>query len=848
MQDQKGLLIHEQQGKERQAEERGNGKASEEMMKQLKQGKSHLEQWRRKMEELHGKVGGRPKLPEDLLKGEWTEQAVRVLEERYLDKDEQGKVTETADEMCWRVAWEMAVAEAAWGGNRERVMMKAREYYQLMASRKFLPNSPTLMNAGKNNALQYSACYVIPVGDSLEEIFDGVKYQAVVHQSGGGTGFSFSRLRPKGSRVKSSRGVASGPVSFMRVYNEATQQIKQGGTRRGANMGILRVDHPDVMEFIRCKDKGGITNFNISVAMTDGFMEAYFADEEYELKEPRDGRVVEKLKAREVFEEIASGAWRTGDPGVIFLDRINNSPANPIRKGGWVVESTNPCGEQPLYPFDACNLGSIFLGRFVREEGGRKQVDWEELRKAVHTSVEFLDSVIEMNPFPLAQIKEMVSNIRRIGLGVGGWADMLVELGIAYDSNQALELGERIMKFINDEGHEASRELAKTRMPFPLYKESIYKDDPVRNSTVTTIAPTGSISIIAGSSSGIEPLYAVSYRHIVKDEGLDRKLTFIDANFEKVAKERGFYSEELKEGVAKRGTVRGLKGVPMDVQAVFGTAHEIDFTWHVKMQAAFQKHVDNAVSKTINLPNEATEEDIKEAYLLAWETGCRGITVFRDGSKGAQVLNTGVEEKRGKKEVAGQAVGGGIVPRPVKVEGATYKIATPMGSAFVTVNHTLDGNPFEVFVAVGKAGSEVSAMAEALGRLISTTLRFGNHLPAKERAAELVAQLRGIGGSKSVGFGKNRVRSLPDAVAKAIAMHFGLLGFENGGSSEVQENGVNQVGMFEGNGVVRNEHDEQLSLAASTKKIFDLCPECKELSLVLEEGCKKCYSCGYSEC
>ncbi|OGM23732.1 ribonucleoside-diphosphate reductase, adenosylcobalamin-dependent [Candidatus Woesebacteria bacterium RIFCSPHIGHO2_02_FULL_38_9] len=779
---------------------------------------------------------------------------MRVLEERYFLKDKNGKPIETVEEMCWRVAWEMARAEVKYGKGRNEVIAQARIFYDLMLKRWFLPNSPTLMNAGKNNNLQYSACYVIPVEDSLVGIFDGVKYQSIVHQSGGGTGFSFSRLRPKGSRVKSSMGVASGPVSFMRVYNEATQTIKQGGTRRGANMGILRIDHPDILEFIHCKEDGGITNFNISCAVTDKFMDALAKDREYDLIDPHSGKPVGKLSARKVWDEIAKGAWATGDPGLIFLDRINSSTANPIRADGWLVESTNPCGEQPLYPFDACNLGSIFLGYFVKNES----IDWDKLRDVVHTAVKMLDSVIEMNPFPLPQISDTVRKIRRIGLGVGGWADMLAQMGIPYDSNEAVNLAEKLMKFINDEGHYASQQLAKERGPFPLWKQSIYKDNkPIRNSTVTTIAPTGTIGILAAASGGIEPFFAIAYQHIVKSEG--RTLNFVNPIFEEMAKKRNFYSEKLMEKVAERGTVRGIEELPEDVKRSFGTAHEIHPDWHVKMQAAFQKYTDNAVSKTINLSHEATVDDIKRAYMLAWESDCRGITVFRDGCKGDQVLNLGV--KKDDKSQAQPTPEGRLVqevqaikPRPVKVEGATYKIETPVGNAFITVNHDADGNPFEVFVTIGKAGSEVAALAEALGRLISTTLRFGNHLPAKERAREIMLQMQGIGGGRSVGFGINKVRSLPDAVAKAIGMHFGLIGYRSEISNiKTQMSGMQTVSevqnqqqltidnqAFNGNG-----ESNKMFLQAAHR---DLCPSCGEASLVLEEGCKKCYSCGYSEC
>jgi len=604
-------------------------------------------------------------------------------------------------------------------------------------------------------------------------------------------------------------------------------------------MGILRVDHPDILEFIHCKDDNkGITNFNISVAITDEFMRALARDGEYQLMSPRSdqkGTSYEpagKISARKIWEEIASSAWKTGDPGLVFIDRINSSPANPIRSQGWQVESTNPCGEQPLYPFDACNLGSIFLNYYV-EDG---QINWSGLEHAVQKATRFLDNVIEMNPFPLPQIKDTVNKIRRIGLGVGGWADALVELGIAYDSQEALDLAEKIMKFINVEGHKVSANLTLERGAFPLVGESIYAKTPIRNSTVTTIAPTGSIGILANTSGGIEPLFAIAYRHIVKSE--NRSMTFVNPLFEKAAQERGFYSEELMDKVVGHGTIRQLTEIPEDIRKVFGTAHEISPEWHVRMQAAFQKYTDNGVSKTINLAHESTIEDIKKAYMLAWESGCRGITVFRDGSKSEQVLNLGTKEASPKTEETQL-----IKPRPVKVEGATYRIETPMGSSFITVNHDSDGNPFEVFVMIGKAGSEVAAMAEAIGRLISTTLRFGNHLPAKERARELMGQLQGIGGSRSVGFGQNRVRSLPDAVAKAIGMHFGLLGYKEVGKSEIKKEAVQSALPL-----TELPADGQLQIGLVKSKKTDICPSCGEASLVFEEGCKKCYGCGYSEC
>lgn len=831
------------------------------------------------------KVGKMPARPKDLPRGEWTEQAFKVLEERYLIKDKDGRIIETPDELCWRVAWEIASADARWGAKKIRVLAIAREYYELLVTHQFLPNSPTLMNAGTGNNLQYSACFVLPVEDSLIDIFDAVKYQALIHQTGGGTGFAFSRLRPRGSMVKSSRGVASGPVSFMRVFDAATNEVKQGGKRRGANMGILRVDHPDILEFIHCKEDGGITNFNISVAITDKFMKAFEKNGKYDLVNPKDGKVVGSLSARKVFDEIADGAWRTGDPGLVFLDRINKGTANPIPSLG-PVESTNPCGEQPLYAYDSCNLGSIFLGYLVKEKNGRKTLDWDRLGQVVSLSVRFLDGVIEMNPYTIPQIRQTSLAIRRIGLGVGGWADMLISLGLPFDSQEALDMADKVMKFIQEKAVKTSEDLARQRGPFPLFSQSIYKK-PRRNSTVTTIAPTGSISIIAGASSGIEPLFAIAFQHIVKDKHLDRKLTFVNPRLVEIAKERGFWTDEIKKKVEEEGVIRDIEGIPTDVKELFGTAHEIHPEWHIKTQAVFQKHTENAVSKTINLRHDSTVEDIKKAYLLAWETNCKGITVFRDGCKDAQVLNLGIKEKTHVPVEEGEP----LRIRPFKVTGSTYKLQTPVGTAFITINQDENASPLEIFVNVGKAGSDVAAMAEALGRTISTALRFRGSLMPRERAKEIATQLAGIGGRRSVGFGPNKIRSLPDAISFALSTHYG---FKLNGDAKMHyvvngEAGAVMVAQSPAQGQPSNggllvdpvaapaettngtsgngeltavangaEVSPEINLIqeSTTPQIYlpsgqpagDLCPSCGASSLVYEEGCSKCYSCGHSEC
>jgi len=752
--------------------------------------------------------------------GTWTEPALRVLRERYLLRKD-GEVIETPEEMCWRVAVSIAAGEGRYGRSQAAVREVAEAFYDMMVDGYFIPNSPTLMNAGKGNGLQYSACYVLPVGDSMEEIFDSVKAAAIIHKSGGGTGFAFSRLRPKDDIVSSTGGRASGPVSFLRVFNGATEAVKQGGTRRGANMGILKVDHPDVLEFIDCKLDGGITNFNISVAATDTFMEALSRGEEYDLVNPHTRKVVGRLSAREVFDRMVSAAWRTGDPGMVFIDRINASPANPTPDLGQ-VEATNPCGEQPLLPNEACNLGSLNVSKFARPgDDSELSIDWDEMERVVRLAVRFLDDVIEMNPYPLPEIDATVKSNRRIGLGIMGWADLLFIMGIPYDSQEAIDLAERLMSFVKDKGHDQCAKLAEERGPFPNWSKSIYKDvRPMRNSTVTTIAPTGTISMIAGCSSGIEPIFALAFQHRVKQPDGERVLTFVNETFEAIAKARGFYSDALKEEIARRGSLHGIPGLPENAANVFKTSHDIPFEWHVRHQAAFQRYTDNGVSKTINLPNDASEEDVASAYRLAWELGCLGITVFRDGCKGEQVLNVGLGKKDkspAQLPTAGQQV---IRPRPHSLAGKTYRKETPIGTAFITVNETEDGEPFEVFVQVGKGGSDTMAVAEALGRLISLTLRLPSPLTPQRRLEEVISQLSRIGGAQPMGFGAGKVLSLPDALGRTLAEHIGQVKVAGPPSTKADER----------------------------RRIGDLCKECGQATFVYEEGCKKCLSCGFNEC
>jgi ribonucleoside-diphosphate reductase alpha chain len=1116
--------------------------------------------------------------------GTWTEPALRVLRERYLLRDERGEVVETPEEMCWRVAQSIAAGEARYGRSPAAVREVAAAFYDMMVDSYFIPNSPTLMNAGKGNGLQYSACYVLPVGDSMEEIFDSVKAAAIIHKSGGGTGFAFSRLRPKDDLVASTGGRASGPVSFLRVFNSATEAVKQGGTRRGANMGILRVDHPDVLEFIDCKLDGGITNFNISVAITDAFMEALAQGSEYDLVNPHNQVVTGRLSAREVFERMVRAAWRTGDPGMVFIDRINASPANPTPELG-VVEATNPCvtgdtliytaaglvraerlakateatdvvldtrfdagewgpastvfatgqkpvfrlmteegyevrltadhrvmtaqgwraagdlrpgehlhilnrrggfgsrgtredgrvlgwlvgdgcitrdkgavllffgedkrelarlfagyvnriigvgqgeprriapveiagrdearvssqrlarivlerygisaetklagvpadvlggaeemqrgflqalftadghvsgqpdkgvsarltsvsvallkdvqrlllnfgiasrlyqdrhpartaelpdgkggvapyacradhdlviarsnvvtfaseigfltsskqrrlrealdaydrgpyrepfvarfnalvpdgveevfdlkepfthsfiangfvvhncGEQPLLPNEACNLGSLNVSKFARQsESGEWSIDWDEMERVIRLAVRFLDDVIEMNPYPLSVIDETVKSNRRIGLGIMGWADLLFMMAIPYDSQEAIDLADRLMSFVKDKSHDQCAKLAEERGPFPNWSRSIYRDvRPMRNSTVTTIAPTGTISMIAGCSSGVEPIFALAFQHRVKNPDGERVLTFVNETFERIAKDRGLYSDALKEEIAKRGSLHGIPGVPEEAARVFKTSHEIGYEWHVRHQAAFQRYTDNGVSKTINLPNDASEDDVASAYRLAWELGCLGITVFRDGCKGEQVLNVGVRDKTLAAPPAGPSV---VKPRPHSLSGRTYRSETPIGTAFITVNETDDHEPFEVFVQVGKGGSDTMAVAEALGRLISLSLRLPSPMSPQRRLEEVISQLSRIGGAQPLGFGKGKVLSLPDALARTLAEHTGQLKPEG----------------------------PPMARTAEQRRVGDLCKECGQATFVYEEGCKKCLSCGYNEC
>jgi ribonucleoside-diphosphate reductase alpha chain len=745
-----------------------------------------------------------PDMPPTLMQVKVGKNAETVLRKRYYRKDGDGKPTENATTMFWRVAAAIAQEEAKYEKSTIGVEKLAREFFDLMTEFKFLPNSPTLMNAGTGLG-QLAACFVLPVGDSMEEIFDAVKNAAMIHKSGGGTGFSFSRLRPHAARVGSTGGVASGPISFLRIFNTATEQVKQGGTRRGANMGILRVDHPDIIDFIRAKERDGeLNNFNLSVALTERFMQAVEKDEEYELVAPHTREVKKRLPAREVFNLLVQKAWESGDPGIIFLDRINRD--NPTPDQG-EIESTNPCGEQPLLPYEACNLGSINLA-LMYAKGQDHDVDWKELRRVTHLAVRFLDNVIDASRYPLELITETVQRNRKIGLGVMGFADLLFRLGVPYDSQEALTLAERLMKFINDESKAASKQLAKERGAFPAWKSSTYGQrnlGPYRNATTTTIAPTGTLSIIAGCSSGVEPLFALSFsRHVMDGE----KLVESNPYFEQALKDAGAWSETLMEEVARTGRVGQVEHLPESLRRVFVTAMEIGPQWHLKMQAAFQRHTDNAVSKTVNLPGSATQQDIFDIYWMAYETGCKGVTVYRDGCKAAQVLCTGEgAAAQAEKGAAGAKM---VRSRPDVIYGFTQKIETGLGTMYLTVNE-VDGKPFEVFATIGKSGRSITAKAEAIGRLVSLALRSGVSV------REIVGQLKGIGGEHPVFRKKGMIMSIPDAIAWVFEQRY------MGGATPEPRAGA-------GN-----------DLAAPR------CPECGK-DLLFQEGCFICAECGYTKC
>jgi ribonucleoside-diphosphate reductase alpha chain len=784
-----------------------------------------------------------------------SDNARTVLERRYLRRDEDDRVVETPEEMLRRVADNIAAVEGLhYGASPAEVRQWSRRFYELMDSLDFLPNSPTLMNAGRE-LQQLAACFVLPVHDSMESIFDSLKHAALIHKSGGGTGFSFSRLRPKNDQVRSTGGVASGPVSFLKVFNAATEAVKQGGTRRGANMGILRVDHPDILEFIGCKQQNEeITNFNISVGLTEAFMEAVRAGRHYELRNPRTGHPSGSLAAREVFDLIVDSAWRNGEPGIIFLDRLNRD--NPTPSLG-EIESTNPCGEQPLLPYEACNLGSLNLARMLRRDsGGRHHVDWDRMAEVIELSVRFLDDVIDACAYPLDKITAMVRANRKIGLGVMGFADMLLQLGIPYDSDAAVELAEQVMQAIRARARDASIKLAEERGAFPNFPQSIYAGGPpIRNATTTTIAPTGTISLIAGASSGIEPLFAISY---VRNVLGGARLVETHPIFAETAARLGFASPDLAEAVAATGSVADLPQVPPEVRRLFVTAHDIAPLWHIRIQAAFQRHTDNAVSKTVNFAHDATREQVAKVYWLAQDLGCKGVTIYRDGSRDDQVLqvqrapaageapaNHPVAETRqplpeappgrqaraataaiaevaaARRETAAAAVSsaaaaapGSLFPRPRPEESETEGITKKFriggcGKLFVTVNAD-DQGICEVFTNTGEEGC--SSLSAALSRVISIALRAGIAPQA------IIDQLKGIRCIGCIIDDNTKVLSCPDAIGKSI------------------EKFVNGYNRFD------------LNVIGGPRTVLT-CPEggCGGL-MVPDSGCYTCTLCGFSKC
>ncbi len=770
-----------------------------------------------------------------------SENAYAVLERRYLIRDEAGEPTETVDGLFHRVADAIAAADAAFDPAAD-VAATAERFYRLMSELDFLPNSPTLMNAGRPLG-QLSACFVLPVEDSMEAIFDAIKNAALIHKSGGGTGFSFSRLRPQGSTVNSTGGVASGPVSFMKVFNAATEAVKQGGTRRGANMGILRVDHPDILEFITCKNNTKeINNFNISVGITESFMSAAQAGEDYDLIDPATKKVTGRLNARDVFEKIVSSAWQTGEPGILFLDRLNRDNVVP---GQGEIESTNPCGEQPLLPYESCNLGSINLAAHLKKTADGWSINWDKLERTVRTAVHFLDNVIEVNRYPLEKIDQVTRSTRKIGLGVMGFADLLLYLGIPYNSNAGVSCGEELMTFINTVGHDESRRLAAVRGPFPLFSESIYKAEaPLRNGTVTTIAPTGTLSIIAGVSSGVEPIFAYAYiRNVMDNTHLVETNSILKSKLE----ELGLYSDSLMHQVIEAGTLAHIDAIPDEVKKVFVCAHDVSPEWHVKMQAAFQRHTDNAVSKTVNFPNSATKEEVAQVYRLAWQLGCKGTTIYRDGSRSEQVLNIG-KVNDGKAPTGDPTVDAVLEadcdsatclvrssaygrlrprPRPQVTMGYTEKVKIGCGNLYITVNYDENGI-CEVFTNTGRAGG-CPSQSEATARLVSVAIRAGVD------PQELIQQLKGIRCPSCLRQHDVPVMSCPDAIAKAIEKVIGVSLHGEAVRLAPDPNPPREVVLPRPN------------MTPAQAKLAKYCPECGA-KLEHEGGCVTCRNCGYSKC
>ncbi|MFM8911057.1 MAG: vitamin B12-dependent ribonucleotide reductase [Gemmatimonadota bacterium] len=812
-----------------------------------------------------------------------SQNARTVLDKRYLVKDKSGKSVETPEDMFWRVATTVAEPERRYGATEKQVEKVARQFYELMTQRRFEPNSPTLMNAGRPLG-QLSACFVLPVDDALSNghsgIYDTLRSMALIHQSGGGTGFSFSRIRAKGSMVRSTTGVASGPVSFMQLYDASTDAVKQGGPRRGANMGILRVDHPDVMEFITCKeDLTKITNFNISVAITSKYMEALKAGASYDIIDPISKAVVGQLDARQVWDKMIEGAWRTGEPGVFFIDEANRY--NPVPHLG-AYEATNPCGEQPLLAYDVCNLGSINVGYYVVDG----EMDWKSFAKDIHLSTRMLDNIIDANKYPLPEIDALAKRIRRIGLGVMGFADALIRLGIQYDSPEGVEFGRKVMEFVDVEGKKESARLAEERGAFPEWERSIWGPDAtcardeagqrirpemkLRNCNVTTVAPTGTISIIAGCSSGLEPLFAVAFMR--NQAGV--MMPDVNEDFVAIAKQEGWYSDALMERIAKTGSVQQSE-VPAKWQRVFATANNITPEWHIRMQAAFQDHCDSAISKTTNFAHTATREDVRAIYELAYEMKCKGVTVYRDGSRDGQVLSTGAtadaaakrdgakEDAAAKRELA--ELKGQLAEvtsdndrlkkllfdaeaenlqrrqkrsRPDILRSTAIRKETPLGMMFVHITEDDKGQPFEVFINLGKAGGSAMADAEAVGRLITLALRSGISIQQVHR------QLRGISSDRAVGLGPSKVLSMPDAIGLALE---DWMRSKQGVQQELLAGAAPQVTSAPAPVVTVGGAQMQFDAVNGGDAFIGTCPDCGS-QLEFAEGCVKCHVCGFSEC
>ena len=848
-----------------------------------------------KLAEVH-KIGKEiPQVPTSLAEPKLSDNAWYIGKTRYAKRDNSGNPIETAKDLFWRVAYNIATADRLYGASEKQHIATATKFYKIMSTQKFLPGTPVLLNAGKPKQ-QLSSCFVLPIEDSLDGILETASDMAKIHKSGGGTGFSFSRLRPRNDILASSGGTTTGPVSFMQMYNDITSSIRQGGVRRGANMGILNYNHPDILLFIIYKlDEFSLTNFNISVSADKKFFDQIKIDKQiladdyekdldfdgivtearealstrdmdlkqvrlggvfdkltkwcqedkdgygYALINPRNGEECGKLNAKKVFDLITRFAWEYGDPGMIFFDKINESRANPTPQLG-KIESTNPCGEQPLLPYDACNLGAINLALFT----DKNTFDWEALREAVRTSVHFLDNALDMNEYPIEKIKNMVHKIRRIGLGIMGFADALLSIGVGYNTQEGLDMAEQIMEFIQHEADLASEDLAKTRGVFPAYEGSIY-DKPgeikPRNGARTTIAPTGTTSMLADTSSGCEPLFAITY---VKNTIEGKRIFQTSPYFIKELKKRGLYSEELLEKIqANKGSIQNIEELPEDLKKIFVVAGDITPEWHIKIQASLQKYVDSAISKTINFPNTATVDDVRKTYIAAFDSGCRGITTYRDGSREKQVIDVKEKAKSYYDKLSGvkqdensvielvESPRSALKKRPEVLNGQTHRVETPLGKAFISINEDELGNIFEVFINVGHAGSDIAADAETIGRLISLAFRIPPDLSSAEIAQKVITQLRGIGGSSSTGFGPNRVRSIGDAVAKAIERH-------QASKTKIDAQEIEQINQPETAPLFQD--------SSINHKMTDMCPECGLASLRFIEGCRKCESCGFSKC